>query len=140
MVIGPLQRQFAKHAGKCFLTPVDVACGLSAKAGPLWTGVVGGVGIDALLQRPCRDLKNGIAQMYFGGFEIEFGDVYAVYERLDFLEDGGVELGLDLSLEPPFLAASGEAASRSFSSLSAACSQSFQNASASLRNCFPSSI
>ena len=106
----------------------------------MWAGVVGGVGIDALFQRPCRDLKNGIAEMYFGGFEIEFGDVNAVYERLDFLEGGGVELGLDLSLEPPFLAASGEAASRSFSSLSAACSQCFQNASASLRNCFPSSI
>ena len=140
MVVGPLQRQIPKHAGKCFLAPVDVACGLSAGAGPLRTGVVGGVGIETLFKGPCRDLKNGVAEMNFGGFKIELVDARAVYERLDFLEGGGVELRLDLRLEPPFLAASDEAASRSSSSLSAACSQSFQKASTSLRNCCPRSI
>lgn len=106
----------------------------------MWTGVVGSVGIETLLEGSCRDLKNGVAEMYFGGFEIELVDARAVYERLDFLEGGGVELRLDLRLEPPFWAAPGEAASRSSSSLSAACSQRFQKASTSLRNCFPCSI
>ena len=104
------------------------------------TGVVGGVGIETLFKGPCRDLKNGVAEMNFGGFKIELVDARAVYERLDFLEGGGVELRLDLRLEPFFWAASGEAASRSSSSLSAACSQSFQKPSTWLRNSFPCSI
>ena len=110
MVIGPLQRQIPKHTGKCFLSPVDLACGLSAGAGPLWTRVAGGAGIDALFERPYRDLKSGIAEMDFSGFEIELGDAHPVYERLNFLEDGGLELRLDLRLEPFFLTASDEAA------------------------------
>jgi len=77
--------------------------------------------------------------MYFDTFEIELIHAQSIYERLDFLEGGGLELGSDLRLEPPFLAA-GEAALRSSSSLSAACSQRFQKASTSLRNCCPRSI
>ena len=140
MIVGSLQRQIPKHAGKCFLAPVYVACGLSAGAGPLRTGVVGGVGIETLLEGYGGDLKNGGAEMYFDGFEIELVHAHAVYERFDFLEDGGLELRADLGFEPPFLAASGEAASRSSSSLSAACSQSFQKAPTSLRNWCPRSI
>ena len=96
------------------------------------TGEVGGVGIDALFERPRGDLENGVADMDFGSFEIEFVYPDAVYERLDFLDGGGLELRLDLRLEPPFLAASNEAALRASNSLSASCSQSFQNASTSL--------
>ena len=70
--------------------------------------------------------------MDFRSFEIEFVHSKAVYKRLDFLEGGGLELRLDLRLEPPFLAASDEAALRASNSLSASCSQSFQKASTSL--------
>ena len=140
VVVGPLQRQIPKHAGECFFTPVDIACGLSAGAGSLWPGVVRDVGIETLLEGSCRDLKNGAAEMHFGGFKIELVHAHTVYKRLDFLEGGGPELRLDLRLEPPFLAASCQAASRSSSSLSAACSQRFQKASTWLRNCCPRSI
>ena len=132
MVVGPLQPQIPKDTGKGFPAAVDVACGLSAGAGPMWAGEAGAIGVDAQFERPCGDLKNGVADMDFGSFEIEFVHAQAVYERLDFLEGGGLELRLDLRLEPPFLAASDEAALRASNSLSAACSQSFQKASTSL--------
>ncbi len=77
--------------------------------------MVGGVGVETLLEGSARDLKNGAAEMYFGGFEIKLLHAQAVYERLDFLEGRGLELRLDLRLEPPFLA-SCETASRSSSS------------------------
>ena len=70
--------------------------------------------------------------MDFCSFEIECVHAQAVYKRLDFLEGGGLELRLDLRLEPPFLAASDGAALRASNSLSAACSQSFQKTSTSL--------
>ena len=44
----------------------------------MWTGVVGGFGIEALLESACRDLQNGAAEMYFGGFEIELIHAQAV--------------------------------------------------------------
>ena len=80
------------------------------------TGVVGGVRIEALLECPCGDLENGAAETHFGGFEIQFVDADAVDQGLDFPEDGGPDLGLELRLEPPFLAASCGAASTLLSS------------------------
>ena len=81
-----------------------------------WTRVVGGVRIEALLECPCGELENGAAERHFGGFEIQFVDANAVNQGLDFPEDGGPDLGLELRLEPPFLAASCGAASTLLSS------------------------
>ena len=80
------------------------------------TGVIGGVGIEALCQGPCGDLENGAAETYFGGFEIQFVDADAINQGLDFPEGGGPDLGLELRLEPPFSAASWGAASTLLSS------------------------
>ena len=80
------------------------------------TGVVGGVRIEALLECACGDLENGAAETYLGGFEIQFVDVDAVNQGVDLLEDGGPDFGLELCLEPPFLAASCGAASSLLSS------------------------
>ena len=66
--------------------------------------------VETLLEGSCRDPHNGATDMYFGRFEIELVHTQAVYERLDFPEGGGLELRLELRLEPLFLAASGEAA------------------------------
>lgn len=78
--------------------------------------MVGGVRIEALLERPCGEPENGAAETYFGAFEIQFVDADAVNQGLDFAEDGGPDLGLELRLEPPFLAASCGAASTWLSS------------------------
>ena len=121
-----MQSQISEHAGKGLVAPVDVACGLAARAGLFRASVVGGVGIEALLQGACGDLQNGAAEMYFSGFKIQLVDARTVYEGLDFLDCGGLDFGLEVRLEPFFLAASCEAASRLFSSRSAACSQRFQ--------------
>ncbi len=81
-----------------------------------WTRVVGCVRIESLLECPCGDLENGAAERHFGGFEIQFVDANAVNQGLDFPEDGGPDLGLELRLEPPFFAASCGAASTLLSS------------------------
>ena len=78
--------------------------------------MVGGVRVEALLEGSCGDLENPAAETYLGGFEIQFVDTGAVNQRLDFLEGGGPDLGLELRLEPPFLAASCGAASTLLSS------------------------
>ncbi len=80
------------------------------------TGVVGGVRIEALLECPCSDLEHVTTETHFGGFEIQFVGADAVNQGLDFPEDGGLDLGLELRLEPPFLAASCGAASTWLSS------------------------
>jgi len=116
VVVGAFQSQIPEHAGKGFVTSIDIVCGLPARAGLFWTGVVGGVRIEALLECPCGDLENGAAERYFGGFEIQFVDADAVNQGLDFPEGGGPDLGLELRLEPPFLAASCGAASTLLSS------------------------
>jgi hypothetical protein len=100
-----LQRQIPEHAGKGFVASLDIACVLPARARLFWTGVVGGIGIEALLEGPCGDLENGAAETNFSGFEIQFVDADAVNQGLDFPEDGGPDLGLELRFEPPFLAA-----------------------------------
>jgi hypothetical protein len=116
VVVGALQSQIPKHAGKGFVAPIDIVCGLPARAGLFWTGVVGVVRIEALLEAPCGDLENIAAETYLGGFEIQFVDSDAVNQGLDFPEGGGPDLGLELRLEPPFLAASCVAASTLLSS------------------------
>ena len=63
---------------------------------------------------------------YFGSFPVQLGHADAVYEGWDFLDRGGLDFGLEVRLEPFFLAASCEDASSLFSSRSAACSQRFQ--------------
>ena len=110
------QSQIPEHTGKGFVALIDIACGLPARAGLFWTGVVGGVRIEALLEGPCGDLENGAAETYFGGFEIQFVDADAVNQGLDFPDDGGPDLRLERRLEPPFLAASCGAASTLLSS------------------------
>jgi hypothetical protein len=80
------------------------------------TGVVGGVRIEALLERLCGEPENIAAETYFCGFEIQFVDADTVNQGLDFPEGGSPDLGLELRLEPPFLAASCGAASTLLSS------------------------
>ena len=116
VVVGALQSQIPEYAGKGLVASIDVVCGLPARAGLFRTGVVGGVRIEALLEGPCGDLENGAAETYFGGFEIQFVDADAINQGLDFPEGGGPDLGLELRLEPPFLAASWGAASTLLSS------------------------
>ena len=116
MVVGTCQSQIPEHAGKGFIASIDIACGLPARAGLFWTGVVGGVRVEALLEGSCGDLENPAAETYLGGFEIQYVDVDAVNQGLDFPEDGGLDLRLELRWEPPFLAASGGAASTLLSS------------------------
>lgn len=78
--------------------------------------MVGSVRVETLLEGLCGNTEDGAAETYFGSFEIEIADVDTVNQGLDFLEDGGPDLGLDLCFEPPFLAASCGAASESLSS------------------------
>lgn len=80
------------------------------------TGVVGGVGVEALLEGTGGDLENGAAETHFGGFEIQVVDADAVDQGLDFPDDDGADLRLELRLEPLFLASSREAASTWLSS------------------------
>jgi len=71
VVVGSSQSQRSEHAGKGFLAPIDIACGLPAEAWLLRAGVVGSVGMEALFEGVRGDLENGTAEPYFGGFEIE---------------------------------------------------------------------
>jgi hypothetical protein len=116
VIVGAFQSQIPKHAGKGFVASIDIACGLPARTGLIGTGVVGGVRIEALLEGSCGDLENIAAETYFGGFEIQFVDAAAVNQGLDFPEGGGLDLRLELRLEPPFLAAPCGAASTLLSS------------------------
>jgi len=81
--------------------------------------VVGGVGVEAPLERASGQLKRPTTGRRLDGLEVQTLDRARAYERLDFGRDFGVK-GF---FEAPFFAASCEAASNS---VSAHCSQACQ--------------
>jgi hypothetical protein len=96
--------------------------------------VVGRVGVEPLRDNP-RGYRQGPPPR--GHLDrLKVLDRFATYERFDL----GRNLSLKRLLEPPFFAASCEAASGASISASAHRSQASQYASKALRNCWPASI
>jgi hypothetical protein len=77
--------------------------------------VIGSVGVEPLLDGPCRHSHRLAARRRFDGLKIPVLDRARAYQRLDL----GNDLGLELRFEALFLAASFEVASGVSSSPSA---------------------
>ena len=106
MVIGPLQGEVAKHRCEALRAPAGIVGRRPAATRLLGRGVVGGIGVQAPLDEAGGQLQRAPADRDFDRFEIEPRAGSRRYERFDFLGN----FGRQARLEPPFWAASGEAA------------------------------
>lgn len=99
-----------------------VARSLAAAARQFGSPVVAVILVELLFQRAGGQAQRTTARRRLQGFQVGFLDRLPPDQDLDFLGD----LGLEARREPPFLAASAEAAGNWSSSSSAHCSHSFQ--------------
>jgi len=134
LVIGTLEPEFAEHARDLLAMAPGVAClSRTPPARQLRPRVVRGVGVQALLDGPSSDPQNASAQRHLDRLEVDLRADRPAYERFDFRPDFRVET----RFEPPFLAASVEAACGESSSASAQRSHASQYASSRSRNPCP---
>ncbi|OGP85360.1 MAG: hypothetical protein A2Y95_02500 [Deltaproteobacteria bacterium RBG_13_65_10] len=135
VIVSALQTKLPERAVERLGVAAAVAGFLSARTRRGRAAVVGAVGVEPPFHGPSRDAQHATARGRLDGLEVPVLDGARAYERFDL----GDALGFERRFEPPFLAASCEAASGATSSASAHRSQARQYASTCSRNCRPAS-
>ena len=70
--------------------------------------MIGGVGIQSLLQRMCRQSQRLAARCYLDGFEIQILDRLPAYQFFDFLDDVALDFPLEFFFAAPASSSSSE--------------------------------
>lgn len=106
MVVGALQFERAEHTGDDLCAPPGKTSRVAARAGSLRPSVVRMVGVEVVRNGGRRQTQCFAAGSGLDGFEVQCVGSFVAYEPLDLLAD----LRRQRLVEPPFLAASVEAA------------------------------
>jgi hypothetical protein len=106
MVVGALQLQGAEHTGEGLCPPPGKPGRLAARANSVGPRVVRMIGVEVALNGGRRQTQRFAAGSGLDRFEVQGVGGFVAYEPADFLAD----LRRQRLCEPPFLAASVEAA------------------------------
>ena len=74
MIIGPLQTQGPQYAFKCLAMTTTILSRFPTQARQLRPRMIGGVGVQPLLQRSCRQTQGLSPRRYLYRFKIEIPD------------------------------------------------------------------